>query len=60
MEKDMTLGLVIGYLEYSFDEFYEYLERKCEIAGTEAELIVADLETMVAALKDVGALRGAK
>ena len=44
MERDMMLQLVIGYLEFSYDEFYEYLERHKEIEGSEAELIISDLE----------------
>ena len=44
MEEKMVLQLVITYLEYSYDSFYEYLERHKEIEGTEAELIVSILK----------------
>ncbi|MBL4901076.1 hypothetical protein JYT85_01455 [Desulfocapsa sp. AH-315-G09] len=43
MEKDTALQLVLEYLEFSYGEFYEWLERHKEIEGTEAELIIAEL-----------------
>ena len=44
MEKAKLLQLVIDYLDFSYGEFYEYLEQHKEIEGTEAEVIIANLE----------------
>ncbi len=40
MEEDTVMRLVIDYLEFSYDEFYEWLESHKEIEGTEAEYIL--------------------
>lgn len=44
MERNMILKLVTDYLEFSYDEFYEWLERHKDIEGTEAELIISELK----------------
>lgn len=44
MEKKLIAKLVIEYLEFSYDEFCEWLDRHKGIEPTEAELIISKLK----------------
>jgi len=44
MKRYMIFQLLFGYLEATYDEFYEYLEMMHEIEGSEAELIIVELK----------------
>lgn len=47
MKRTKTLDLVIDFLELNYEGFQKYLEDVKEIEGTEAELIIANLEKMI-------------
>ncbi len=47
MERKVLLALIFDYLEFSYDEFQEYLEEIKEVEGSEAELILKGLEKVM-------------
>lgn len=46
MKKNTALLLALGYLEFSYDDFQQYLEEEQEIEATEAEIIIEELNSM--------------
>ena len=47
MENKTVLQLVVGWLEYSYEDFQVYLEEMEEIEGSEAELLIAEIKKMM-------------